>query len=58
MKSKGLKRNLASLFAFISAGMLAVPALAPYAEAVGIVAGVLGGLGLLHAAGAGTLTVK
>lgn len=57
MKSKGIKRNIASLLAAAAALMAFVPALAPYQEMVINLAGLLGGAGLLHAAGSGTLTV-
>lgn len=46
---KGLLRTLSSAFAF--AAMLAptIPAIAPYAEAITLVAGWLGGAGIVRA---------
>ena len=58
MKSKGLKRNIASLLAVIASVASVIPALAPYQEPILWLAGFFGGTGLLHAAGSDTLTIK
>ena len=53
--SKGLKRTLASIFAAAVPIFQVVPALAPYAQTVTWIAGLLGLVGVGQAAVAGTL---
>lgn len=48
-KSKGIKRSLASALAFAAMVAPSIPAVAPYAELLSQLAGILGGAGLLHA---------
>lgn len=48
-ESKGIKRTLASIFAFIAAIAPTIPPLAPYAQTATVIAGILGGVGVLHA---------
>lgn len=57
-KSKGLKRNLASILAFVSFAAQFVPALAPFQELLINISGVLGGVGVAHAAASGSLVVE
>lgn len=47
-KSKGVKRTLASAFAFIGLVAAHVPALAPWSELINQIAGALGGVAVLH----------
>jgi hypothetical protein len=58
MKSKGLKRNIASLLAALAAASSMIPALAPFQQYIAWAAGLFGSTGLLHAAAADTLTIK
>lgn len=55
-KSVGAKRTIASILAIAVPVMQTVPVLAPYAEAVTILAGLFGLAGVGHAVAAGTLT--
>lgn len=48
-ESKGLKRTLASFFAFAAVLAPTIPIIAPYAEAIQLIAGWLGAAGLVHA---------
>jgi len=57
-KSKGVKRNLASLLAAIFAGAMVHPAVVPYAPLLLKIVGILGGSGLLQAAATGNLTIE
>jgi hypothetical protein len=57
-KSKGLKRNLASVLAAFAAVAQFVPALAPYNELLINLAGFFGVAGVAHAAAADTLEIK
>lgn len=54
-ESKGIKRTLASIFAFAATIAPTIPAIAPYAELIQTIAGVLGGAGVAHA---GLATLK
>lgn len=58
LKSKGLKRNLASLIAAVAAVSQFVPALQPFQEMLISIAGLLGGVGIAHAAAEGNLIVE
>lgn len=58
MKSKGLKRNIASLLAVAATVASMFPALAPFQQYIVWAAGLFGSTGLLHAAAADTLTIK
>lgn len=49
-ESKGLKRTLASFFAFAAVLAPTIPIIAPYAEALQLLAGWIGGAGIIHAA--------
>lgn len=48
-ESKGVKRTLASIFAFAATLAPTIPVIAPYAETISLIAGILGGAGVLHA---------
>ena len=49
-KSQGIKRTLASILAFLAMGAGYVPALAAYQAPLAALAGILGGVGVVHAA--------
>jgi hypothetical protein len=49
-ESKGIKRTLASVFAFAAMIAPTIPVIAPYAEAIQLVAGWFGFAGVAHAA--------
>lgn len=49
-ESKGLKRTWASIFAFAAVLAPTIPIIAPYAEALQLLAGWIGGAGIIHAA--------
>ena len=49
LESKGYKRGLASFFAILACAAPQVAILAPYAELLIQVSGILGGFGLAHA---------
>ena len=49
-KSQGIKRTLASILAAAATIAGYVPALAPYQAPLAAIAGILGGLGVVHAA--------
>lgn len=49
-KSQGVKRTLASLFAFAAMASSYIPALAPYQVILAQIAGTLGAVGVAHAA--------
>jgi hypothetical protein len=46
---KGLFRTLSSLVSVVAAIAYTIPAAAPYAEAISIIAGFLGGTGIVRA---------
>lgn len=48
--SKGIKRTLASVFAFAAMVAPTIPVIAPYAEALQLIAGWFGVAGVAHAA--------
>lgn len=54
-KSEGKKRTIASIFATLAAVAASIPAAAPFAPLLLKIAGVLGGVGVAHAAISGNL---
>ena len=49
LKSKGIKRTIASILAAAALAARYIPTLAPYVDTLNTLAGVLGALGVAHA---------